>query len=82
MGKNGKYLVTPELMTKKRTLNPQKYGSIRNCFRLQIISGRYDNPLGFLRSYKEFSTVMRISKEFLRVMRIIELPRAKIKSCS
>ena len=29
--------------------------------------------------YKEFSTVMRSSNEFLRVMRILESPRTEIK---
>ena len=66
-------------MTKKRTLNPQKYGSSGNCIRLQIISGRYDNPQGDLRIFKEFSTVMRSSKHLLIDMRILEGQGAKIK---
>ena len=37
------------------------------------------NTRGFLRSSKEISTVMIISREFLRVMIVLEGPKAKIK---
>ena len=40
----------------------------------------YENPRVVLSISKEFSTVIRRSKELLRVMIIIEMPRAKIKS--
>ena len=46
---------------------------------LHTISKRYDNPRGVMRSSKGFSTVIRISKDFLRVMRIIKVSRSKIK---
>ena len=69
-------------MIKTRTLNTHKCGSSRNCLRLHIISGRYDNTQEFLRGSKDFSTVMRSSKYSLRVMRILEGPGEKIKSCS
>ena len=39
----------------------------------------YQNPLGFLRSSKDFSTVMIISEEILRGMKILEGPRKKNK---
>ena len=67
------------MTSKTRTMNPHNFVSSRNRLRLNIISGRHDNPQIFLRIFKDFSTAMRISKEILRVMIIIEGPRTKIK---
>ena len=59
-------------------MNPHKCGSSRRHLRICSIRKRYDNPWGFLRSFKEFSTIMRSSKEFLRVRKILQGPRAII----
>ena len=53
--------------------------SSRNFLRLHIISKRYDNPQRVLRSSKDLSAVIKISKEFLIVVIIIEGPRTKVK---
>ena len=66
-------------MSKMRNLNPHNCGSSRNLIRILIISGRYDNPLGYLRIYKKFSTVMISYKDLLIVMSILEGPRYNIK---
>ena len=65
--------------SKTRTLNPHNFGSSRRHFRIHTISKIYENIQGFLRSYKDLSTGMRSSNEFLRVIRILEKPRDKIK---
>ena len=62
-----------------RILISHKCGSSKNCLRLHIISTIYKNPSGCMTHSNNFSTVMRISREFLRVMRIFEGPRVKIK---
>ena len=62
-----------------KTLYPKNCGSSRRHLRLHTKGKIYENVLGVLRNFKEFSTVMRISTELLRGMRILEGKRAKIK---
>ena len=66
-------------MSKTIALNPHKCGYSRRNIRLHTISKVCDNRHGVLRSSKEFSTVMKISKELIRVVRVLEGPRANIK---
>ena len=61
------------------TLNTHKCRNSRKYLRLHTIGKRYENPQVVLSIYKDFSTIMRSSKEFLRVSIIIEEPSAKIK---
>ena len=80
MGKNRKRTRgNPQLMSKTRNLNTHKFGSSRYSIRLHIIRGRYENHQGVLRISKEFSTVIIIYKQLLRVMRILQIPRSKTK---